>query len=177
VSHMEKWTEYMNARRGTYEFRCRTRYKGVADRLFKMGLHGDSVMDVGSGSGQFGTYLRSRGWQGKYIPVDAVLDGTDLETWTAPLMSVGFCVCIEVIEHLQNPHRLISQMFWAAQRGLVLTTPNHEVVDVLRCDPTHVSVIPAQDLEDAAFTVERHSWFHEQDNPGQLDTLLAWRAL
>ena len=166
---MEKWTQYRDSRRGTYEFRARTRYKAVADRLFAMGLNGNhAVCDVGGGTCQFGAYLASRGFVGEYLPIDAVLDGTDLETWE-PDFRVDYVVCIEVLEHLQRPWRLVGCLQRMARRGVVLTTPNAEAVDVIRCDPTHVSVLEPNQLSQL-FTVERHSWFGVPN-----DSLLAWR--
>ena len=167
--HIEKWEQYRDARRGTYEFRARTRYKAVADRLFALGLDDKhSVMDVGAGSCQLGRYLRARGWRGLYIPVDAVLDGVDLETWEPHRGVADFVVSLEVVEHITIPHRLIGGMVRAAREAVVLTTPNCEAVDVLTCDPTHVSVIRATELE-PDFTVERHSWFGVPN-----DTLMGW---
>jgi hypothetical protein len=78
---------------------------------------------------------------------------------------------VEVVEHLHRPERLLFEMVQAARRGVVITTPNSEAVDVLTCDPTHVSVVPAWGLELMGFTVERASWFGIPD-----DSLLAyWR--
>lgn len=166
---IEKWTTYRDTRRASYEYRVRTRFKAVADRLFAMGLNsGHTVVDVGAGSCQFGRYLRERGWRGEYVPVDAVIDGTDLEAW-APVHKADFFVCIEVVEHLKNPGRLMAWILRMSRRGVVLTTPNCETVDVLKCDPTHVSVVPPDALS-GCFTVERHTWFGVMD-----DSLLAWR--
>lgn len=166
---LEKWTHYRDTRRGTYEFRARARYKAVADRLFAMGLSDKhTVLDVGAGSCQFGQYLQELGWGGFYVPIDAVLDGTDLEAWE-PSSRADFVVCIEVVEHLHNPWRLIAAMMRASRRGVVLTTPNADAVDVIACDPTHLSVVLREHLEEV-FTVERHTWF---DIPN--DSLLAWR--
>ena len=169
MDHIQTWTHYRDTRRGTYEFRAQTRYRDVADRLFAMGLNNShTVVDVGAGSCQFGRYLRERGFQGEYMPVDAVIDGTDLERWV-PLRRYDFFVCIEVIEHLHNPGVLMASLLRAARVGVVVTTPNSEAVDVLGCDPTHVSVVEP-DILSVYFTVERHTWF---DIPN--DSLLAWR--
>lgn len=166
---MDKWAAYRDTRRGTYEYRSRTRYSAVLQRLTLMGLRiGDSILDVGAGTCQFGRYLDERGWYGKYVPVDAVIDGTDLETWSCP--PADFVVCIEVVEHLKRPERLMRSMLDNARRGVVLTTPNCEAVDVIACDPTHVSIVPPWILETMEFTTERHSWFGVYQ-----DSLLAWR--
>jgi len=62
----------------------------------------------------------------------------------------------------------------AAIVGAVITTPNPRVVNVLACDPTHVSVVTQQQLEALGWKVSQESFFSEQHNPGQLYTLLAW---
>jgi hypothetical protein len=167
LAHVVKWQQYNEERRGTYEFRSKTRYKAVADRLFAMGLNDlHTLVDVGAGSCQFGLYLSERGWRGSYLPVDAVIDGADLETWTA--FPADFYVCIETLEHVKAWNRLLVDMELHARIGVVLTTPNSESVDVLGCDPTHVSVIYPWLLLD--YGQERHSWFGTHN-----DTLLAWR--
>ncbi len=166
---IEKWESYRDSRRGTYEYRCRTRYKAVADKLFAMGLdQNHTVRDIGAGTCQFGRYLRERHWAGDYIPVDAVIDGTDVDQYN--VLPADFIVSIETVEHLYLPLRLVAEMCMKARRGVVLTTPNPDAVDVLNCDPTHVSAVPAADLLMFSFQVERHSWFGIQD-----DTLLGWR--
>lgn len=166
---IEKWEAYRDSRQGDYEYRCRTRYKAVADKLFALGL-GDwhSIRDVGAGTCQFGRYLRTRGWKGDYIPVDAVIDGTDLERYEPP--KSDFIVCIETVEHLHNPFRLIGAMNRAARVGIILTTPNPDAVDVLACDPTHISFVLTSDLRSFGLSTEKHSWFGVEN-----DTLLGWR--
>ena len=169
--HIYKWEAYRDSRVGTYEFRARTRYKAVAECLRGLGLRdGHTVLDVGAGTCQFGRYLRQQEWAGLYIPVDAVLDGVDLERWpgTRP---VDFVVSIEVLEHVKKPERLLTVLTESAARGVVITTPNPEAVDVLKCDPTHVSVVRPEMLASRYFRVERHSWFGVPN-----DTLLAWRS-
>lgn len=164
---IEKWESYRDSRQGTYEYRCRTRYKAVADKLFVMGLRNcHSVRDVGAGTCQFGRYLRERGWTGDYLPVDAVLDGTDLAT--CRIHPADFIVCIETIEHLHNPFEMIGKIMRAARRGCVLTTPNPDTVDVLGCDPTHISFVSAWDFQLMGLRTNEHSWFG-----GENDTLLA----
>ena len=118
---------------------------------------------------QFGRYLHERGWNGLYAPVDAVLDGTDLENWNPP--RADYFVAIEVVEHIHDPWALIISMTNAARNSVVLTTPNSEVIDVITCDPTHVSIVPALELWDMGYTVTKHSWFGKPE-----DSLLAWKS-
>jgi hypothetical protein len=169
---MSKWQHYMETRTADYGFRCRTRYKAALDRLFTMGLNNShTVVDVGAGTCQFGRYLRETGnFQGEYMPIDAVIDGTDLNTWV-PLRQYDFFVCLEVVEHLYCPTDLIGHLLKAARRGVVLTTPNSEAVDVLACDPTHVSIVRPITLFHMGFSVKSHTWFGVEN-----DSILAWSA-
>lgn len=167
---LDKWTAYRDTRKATYEFRAQTRYKAVADKLLALGLYMTaSILDVGAGSCQFGRYMRERGWRGMYIPIDAVIDATDLETWQ-PYYLADFVVCIETLEHVESPRRLLGICERTARHGLVVTTPNPEAVDVLKCDPTHISSISPDALETRGLSVERCSWFGTIN-----DSLLAWR--
>lgn len=179
MTFKEKWSEYLSSRRADYHFRARTRYKGVMDALVSIGLRdGNSVLDAGAGDCHFGRYLFEQGWRGKYTPVDATIgpEGTDLELWDPEKGLTSFCVAIEVAEHLINPLRFIERMQFASRMGVVVTTPNCRVVDVLGCDPTHVSIITKEQLEHHGFEVTTASWFSEQHNPGQQDTLVgAWK--
>jgi hypothetical protein len=174
---MEKWTKYLSERKGDYAFRSRTRYKGVFDALQTLGLcEGHSILDLGAGDCHFGRYLFESGWRGQYCPIDASISGMDLESWDADKRSASFCVAIEVVEHLMSPIRFITRMMRTCSKGAVITTPNCRVVDVLACDPTHVSVVTQPQLESLGFTVTTASWFSEQHNPGQQDTLVAtWK--
>lgn len=168
-AHIEKWERYRDSRLGTYEFRARTRYRDVADCLRSLGLNNQhTVLDVGAGSCQFGRFLREQNFQGTYIPVDAVIDGTDLETWYPP-KRVDFIVCIETLEHLSDPLRLLRSLIRAARLGVVITTPNPDVVDAINCDPTHLTSLSSYDLKRMLLTVETHSWFGTPK-----DSLLAW---
>lgn len=166
------WFEYMYTRRGTFEFRARTRYAAVADKLFELGLKdGDLIVDVGAGTCQFDHYLRTqRGWTGRYLPVDAVVCGTDLETWR-PQVRADFHIAIEVIEHVFTWRGLLHAMHKHSRKGTVVTTPNPETVDVIACDPTHISSVSAHDLAVMGFHSQPRQFFGRE-----ADTLLAWRV-
>lgn len=177
MTFKDKWDNYRKTRKGDYAFRSRTRYNGVFGTLQNMGLEdGHGILDLGAGDCHFGQYCFQRGWRGSYTPVDATIGGHDLEYWAAN-GRWKWVVAIEVAEHLVDPLRFIREATKAARLGIVITTPNPRVVDVLKCDPTHVSVITTEQLHALHFAVTEQSYFSEQHKPGQLDTLLAYRKL
>lgn len=179
VGHAQKfWADYLNTvpTYGVYEQRV-PEYRTVGWALETMGLKNDeTVIDVGAGSCDFDHWLRTgQGWRGRYIPIDGSLDGTDLNTWIPPLgLHADWVVCIETVEHVHNPIRLIAEMARIATRGMVITTPNPDVVDVFAVDPTHVAEVPRAVLEEFNLVVEGVE-FSGRGNPreGKFDTLIA----
>jgi hypothetical protein len=167
--HIDKVT-YMESRRGSFEFRSRTRYCAVANMLFTLGLKdGDILVDIGAGSCQFDHYLRTvRGWSGRYLPVDAVVCGSDLNVWK-PAMKADFTVCIEVLEHLESPERMVTLMQESTKKGVVATTPNGRVIDVIACDPTHLHSLVPMDFFLWGFNTETRQFFNKEN-----DSILAW---
>lgn len=162
---------YLGSRISDYAFRCR-RFRVVYNELVRMGFaRGDSVLDLGAGRQDFKRFLREQGWYGLYVPIDGAIDGTDLNTWS-PSEMADFVVAIEVAEHLLDPYRFLAKATRAARRGCVMTTPNPEVVDVIACDPTHVSVVDPQHPYLREWVLSRHNLFGLEG-----DTLVAryWR--
>lgn len=163
--------EYQTKRTGTYEFRCR-RYKAVTSKLWAMGLRlGDTIVDIGAGMCEFDHYLRTtERWSGIYQPIDGVVDGTNLEMWR-PKCHAHFFTCIETIEHLNDPDRMLRIMERFATKGAVLTTPNAQVVDVLGMDETHLHAFVYHDFFDRGWEVTEQNLFGSEG-----DTLVAWRV-
>lgn len=159
---------YISGRTSSYEFRC-IRYEAVYEQLKSMGLSNtDRIVDVGAGDGEFGRYLKEQGWSGQYIPVDGLIDGTDLNTWI-PNEAVEFFTSIEVIEHLYSPSNLLKTLGMFALKGAVVTTPNPTVVDVYAMDKTHISEVSAIDFLREGWRVVPQIFFFEPE-----DSLLAW---
>lgn len=134
---------------GTYENRI-PEYAVIARQLQLMMIRdGDSVLDVGAGSCDLDHYLRTEvGWRGQYVPVDGSLMGDDLDEWEIPEgVQFDWVVCCETIEHVDDPARLFAQLVRAARQGVIVTTPNPAVVDVLAVDPTHKVAVYSGDLE------------------------------
>ena len=183
--------QYLNSRTGCYEMRC-GRYDAALEAMHQIGLDDScTVLDVGAGMGEFGVRLHTgyelAGWsevlganryarnlepsRARYWPVDAALDGTDLETWRPP-RRVEFVVCLEVLEHLRNARLLLSDMVACSTRGVVVSTPNPATTDVLGMDPTHVQPCPRSMFEQMGFYVEPRSFYGQPD-----DSLFAvWSA-
>lgn len=166
------WEHYLDERQGTFAFRC-IRYSAVLDRLMLMGFHvRDSITDIGAGRQEFEQFLRSQGWQGCYTPIDGSIDGTDLDRWDPSHEDTfpDWMVAIEVIEHLHDPVRMVNVMKEFAIKGMVVTTPNPEVVDVLGMDRTHVTVVSPDDLAQMGLRYERATLFGTEN-----DSLIGWR--
>lgn len=164
--------DYLAERTGTLEYRFQ-RYAAVADELFARGLDDSKIIaDLGAGMGDFAFYLRAvRGFKGRYLPVDGSIDGTNLERGWRPKVDFDFVTAIELLEHLNNPERLLKDMR-AAASVVVITTPNTGALgeDYVRgMDRTHVSPLFDFQLEKwGASKVEIRSFFGKPN-----DSLLA----
>lgn len=163
--------DYLAKRTGSFAFRCK-RFEAVHRHLKALGLaHTDTIIDIGAGTCEFDFYLRTgQGWPGIYVPIDGAVDGTNIDLWE-PRTHAHFLTCIETIEHLHDPERLVNLMRKYATKGAVLTTPNPQAVDVLGMDSTHI-----HQFSPDYFTV--HGWKTEIvslfNTPN--DTIIAWTA-
>ena len=165
----ESCTQYIMGRRSSYEFRS-IRYSAVFNTLLVLGLTDfDTITDVGAGDGEFGRFLREQGFNGEYIAIDGLIDGTDLNVWQ-PRRTSEFFTSIEVIEHLRSPARLLQILDFYATKGVVITTPNPVVTDVRAMDSTHISEVYPDEFLRAGYHVTPQIFFFEPE-----DSLLAWR--
>lgn len=175
----QKCDGYLDARTGTYEYRCH-RYDAVIDKIHrKAGLTPDlTIADIAAGWTEFGHRLTERGFRGRYIPYDGAIDGKDLQYWVPPLTRLDVIVAIEFLEHIKHPERLVNTMFDKAEALVVVTTPNSEVVDTLAMDEDHVIALDKYDLRAMGFDgCTAHTLFPGSKwNPDGLpDTLVAWK--
>lgn len=160
---------YLSKRTGTYAFRTR-RYDAVYDALCNLGVvEHDVVYDLGAGMCELDRRMREHALHLRYVPVDGCIDGTDLNYWMPP--AADAFVLVEVIEHLPSAYLLLCRLKRQARKGIVITTPNADRVDVLAMDETHVRSFTAADLRAEDFEVEARQLFNDFD-----DTLIgAWR--
>jgi len=171
--HAQEWMveceRYLAARTGRYEWR-RTRYRHAAKRLVAGGLSDqDTLVDVGAGWTELDYYLRRElDWRGRYLPVDGAIDGVDLNHWTPP-RAASWYVALELIEHLHDAARLVAAMRRAATKGVILSTPNADQVDVSAMDPTHVTPVTAALLCNWGLQVEVCCLYGQP-----ADGLIAW---
>lgn len=169
IDRVQFYNDYLNARTGKYEWRCQ-RYDGVINKLAAMGLDdNDTVIDLGAGREEFHKRLLERGYRVNYFPIDASIDGVDLDTWK-PIARADFFVAIELLEHLWHPFRLMQEMAGHADKGIAATTPNPRTTDVLGMDPTHVIPIYAEQFRYHGWDTEIRSFYGQED-----DSVLAWK--
>lgn len=167
---MAECERYLAARTGRYQWR-RTRYQHAARRLVAGGLSDqDTLVDVGAGWTELDYYLRRElDWRGRYVPVDGAIDGTDLNHWTPP-RPASWYVALELVEHLHDPARIVGAMARAATKGVVISTPNADTVDVRAMDPTHRSPVTPALLCNWGMEVEVCCLYGQP-----ADGLIAWR--
>jgi len=162
------YEEYLSQRTGKLEYRF-VRFESVTNELEIMGLNDDTtILDVGAGMCEFDFYLRTvRGFKGRYVPLDASIDGIDLENWI-PIVRFDFVTGLEIIEHMRNPVRLIDMMKLSSRKGVVITTPNTDVLGedgVVSMDSDHVSPIYIKTLEHQGLNVSERNFFgREKDS-------------
>lgn len=151
--------EYLRGHR-SLAFERQNRFLAAADRLRHHGLSdADLLYDLGAGYTELDYHLRvQHGWRGRYVPVDAWVDGTDLLTWTPP-RRVGWFAALELLEHLADPLSVVNMMKAYCTGGFVVTTPNPATVDVLAQDPTHVTPLPEGQLQAWGMDTTLHNFY------------------
>lgn len=174
----QKWVRYLDETPtyGTYYDR-RQEYAKVYQRLLSMGLgDGDLIVDVGAGSCDFDRYLREeQHWTGRYWPIDGAVQGMDftIDTpgWYLPGEPVDWIVAIETIEHIPQSMNIVRELIDHCTEGVVVTTPNGEILDVASLDLTHVDSYKRSDLERHGMDVEGVTFSPDRAQP---DTLIGW---
>ncbi len=163
--HPEQWKAeceaYLTAQ-GPYLNRVR-RYREVRRCLQIMGFRpGDIVYDLGAGMCDFARYMYSEGEAFRYVPIDGSIDGTDLDNWLVPTNADWF-VSIETMEHLYCPLELMTELAAQCGKGVVITTPNPRVTDVLALDSDHKTPISIEDFIKIGYLPEPVQIHYAQD--------------
>lgn len=154
---------YLSQRTGRYEWRCE-RYDAAIDAMKALGLDDSStVFDVGAGWTEFGARMVEHGVKCRYVPVDACIDGVNLDTWTPP-RSAEFFVALELLEHLADPERMIRALKNHATKAVIISTPNPATVDVMAMDATHMWEIYKCMLDSWGFKAEPCSFYGNHED-------------
>ena len=168
---------YLSERTGCYDYRS-VRYRAAGDELVAMGLADtDTIYDLGAGMTELDYSLRvDFNWRGRYIPVDQGIDGTNIQWWS-PRRKVEFTVALEFLEHIPYPEMVVQNMQAVTSKGMVVSVPNPETVDVLGIDDTHVTEVTREMLEGWGFTVYEQKFYGGVFSGGKADSLLGvWQA-
>lgn len=173
-----EYQDYLVARYRSYDERA-IRYRITAHIMLRMGMTlGDSVLDLGGGDAEMEKCLREEfGFEGVYYNYDYTTEN-DLYEFIA--LAHEFCpdfiVSLETIEHLQPfyARRLLRVARETAITGVVMTTPDATVQDVLAMDDTHLWGATARDFEAAGYEVQTHTLYDGFHSGGKPDGLVAW---
>lgn len=142
-------------------------HRAISEIVESLGIRGELMIDVGCGRGKLWPAMRSR--FSRCIGVDAArYPGLppDMELCETPLDSPiplpdargDLVVCVETIEHLENPRALMRELTRLAKPGgwLIVTTPNQ------------LSLLSLMSL----FVNQRFEYFQDVHYPAHLTALL-----
>lgn len=121
------------------------------------------VLDVGADQGHLKRYLSARGQYWGIGLGGAPDQYVDLEDGSIPFAGNSFdCVlCLDVLEHLDNPHEIFDELCRVTRRHVIISLPNPwgEYFSMLRSreylpgQPLKYYGLPSEPPED------RHKWF------------------
>ena len=102
-------------------------YEFVADAA-----RGQSVLDVGCGSGEGLRLLAARASSALGIDLDDRLRRSDvnvriMSVADVPDRSFDLVVCVDVIEHIENDRAFVAELFRVARKAVFVSTPNYAV--------------------------------------------------
>jgi 2-polyprenyl-3-methyl-5-hydroxy-6-metoxy-1,4-benzoquinol methylase len=112
-------------------------YKSVFDIFDRLGIKQGHLLDYGSGQGDFPKAILQNKYGFTIHAVDLMFTKMNDVNWYVQDLNralqfkdnqFDMVSCIEVIEHLENPRRVVRELFRVLKPGgwCVLTTPNNE---------------------------------------------------
>ncbi|MBY0383839.1 methyltransferase domain-containing protein [bacterium] len=112
-------------------------YKKVMDVIKTYGPENGQLLDFGAGQGDFLKNMKRAAFQFMYHGVDLMYSKVEGVNWYVQDLNkklqfkdgqFDVVTCIEVIEHLENPRKIIRELSRALKPEglLVITTPNNE---------------------------------------------------
>jgi SAM-dependent methyltransferase len=95
-------------------------------------VEGQSVLDVGCGSGEGLRILTNRATSALGIDLDERLRRSDVNVeiksvTDVPDKSFDVVVCLDVIEHVEADRALVAELFRVARKAVFVSTPNYSV--------------------------------------------------
>jgi glycosyltransferase involved in cell wall biosynthesis len=137
---------------GDYDARV-PEYAAIFKALERVGLRsGDRILDLGAGLCDLDRFLREYRWWGTYVPVDLLIDGTDLNDYEVP-EGFEYIVIQQTLEHVEEPWMLLKQCEHITG-AVVITTPNRDIVGV-------------GEKEDYPHQMAHKHWFSPEDFKGR----------
>jgi SAM-dependent methyltransferase len=111
---------------------------------------GQSVLDVGCGSGEGLKVLASRATYALGIDLDERLRRPDVlveikSIADMPAKSFDVVVCLDVIEHVEQDRAFVGELFRVARRAVFVTTPNYAMS--FNRNPYHVREYTPREFE------------------------------
>lgn len=172
VTEQIKYRKYLDERESTYEMRV-PRYLLVANILKTMDLDDThQILDFCAGQTEFDYHMRTaHNWRGFMYNLDGAIQGKNLNHYW-PEAPNDFTVCIESIEHLDHPGEVVAKLEGCTNIGMVFTTPNPDVVDVLALDKTHKHAISVSEWHNMMYKTAIVTFCGTED-----DTIVAYKDM
>lgn len=160
--HREEYAEIMNGQNPYNP------YRQLLLHLMEIKISGRRMIEIGGGTGAFGTYAKSRGWNYSDFDISNVavedvlkigLDATCFSPSSLPPLPANesnMVVMWEVIEHVSDVHGYLEKIFESLKPGgiFLLSTPNYyrkgykgSDFGLLGSPPIHINFFTKESLE------------------------------
>ncbi len=125
---------------GDYKWAMQSKYHTNAPDITKY-LNGDKILEVGCGDGARVKALQDKGFSAEGLDVNPAHEGLlvkqgDIEAIDALNDTYGVVYSVDVLEHLEDPLKAISEMF-RVSKGLVINAITPSEDPCFWQDPTH----------------------------------------